>query len=66
MVNYIFAAIRKRLFLSRDERKETNAEHLDLNVHLPGKAGQLFESLLNAQAKVTVGSSESLSGWRLV
>ena len=59
-------AIRKRLFLSRDERKETNLEHLDLNVHLPGKAGQLFESLLNAQAKVTVSSSESLAGWRLV
>ena len=59
-------AIRKRLFLSRDERKESNAEYLDLNVHMPGRAGQLLESLLNAQAKVTVGSSESLSGWRLV
>lgn len=59
-------AIRKRLFLSRDERKESNAEFLDLNVHLPGRAGQLLKSLLNAQAKVTVGSSESLSGWRLV
>ena len=35
-------------------------------MHLPGKAGQLLESLLNSQAKVTVGSSGCLSGWRLV
>ena len=58
--------IRKRLALSRDERKGSSAEFLDLNVHLPGKAGQLLVSLLNSQAKVTVGSSGCLSGWRLV
>ena len=59
-------AIRKRLFLTRDDRKGTLQEHLDLNVFLPGRNGQLLESLLNAQAKVTVGSSDTLAGWRLV
>ena len=59
-------AIRKRLAFTREERKGGNAEFLDLNVHLPGRAGQLLESVLNSQAKVTVGSCESLAGWRIV
>ena len=59
-------AIRKRLAFTREERKGSSAEFLDLNVHLPGRAGQLLESLLNSQAKVTVGSCESLAGWRMV
>ena len=59
-------AIRRRLFATRDERRGTLQEHLDLNVFLPGKNGQLLESLLNAQAKVSVGSTDTLSGWRLV
>ena len=59
-------AIRRRLFATRDARRGTLQEHLDLNVFLPGKNGQLLETLLNAQARVTVGSSDTLSGWRLV
>ena len=59
-------AIRRRLFVTRDARRGTLQEHLDLNVFLPGKNGQLLETLLNAQARVTVGSSDTLSGWRLV
>ena len=59
-------AIRRRLFATRDARRGTLQEHLDLNVFLPGKNGQLLETLLNAQAKVSVGSTDTLSGWRLV
>ena len=59
-------AIRRRLFATRDDRRGTLQEHLDLNVFLPGKNGQLLETLLNAQAKVSVGSTDTLSGWRLV
>ena len=59
-------AIRRRLFTTRDDRMGTLQEHLDLNVFLPGKNGQLLETLLNAQAKVSVGSTDTLSGWRLV
>ena len=59
-------AIRRRLFATRDARRGTLQEHLDLNVFLPGKNGQLLETLLNAQARVSVGSSDTLSGWRLV
>ena len=59
-------AIRRRLFVTRDARRGTLQEHLDLNVFLPGRNGQLLETLLNAQARVTVASSDTLSGWRLV
>ena len=59
-------AIRRRLFATRDARRGTLQEHLDLNVFLPGKNGQLLETLLNAQARVSVWSSDTLSGWRLV
>ena len=45
-------AIRRRLFATRDARRGTLQEHLDLNVFLPGKNGQLLETLLNAQARV--------------
>merc|ERR1712004_627919 len=45
----------------------TLQEHLDLNVFLPWKIGQLLETLLNAQARVSVASHpDTLSGWRLV
>ena len=59
-------AIRRRLFTTRDDRMGTFQEYLDLNVFLPGKNGQLLESLLNAHAKVSVSSTDTLSGWRLV
>ena len=60
-------AIRRRLFTTRDARRGTLQEHLDLNVFLPGKNGQLLETLLNAQARVSVASHpDTLSGWRLV
>merc|ERR1711873_275018 len=42
-------------------------EYLDLNVFLPWRNGQLLETLLNAQARVSVASHpDTLSGWRLV
>ena len=56
-------AIRRRLFATRDARRGTLQEHLDLNVFLPGKNGQILETLLNAQARVSVWSSDTLSGW---
>ena len=60
-------AIRRRLFATRDSRRGTLQEHLDLNVFLPWKNGQLLETLLNAQARVSVASHpDTLSGWRLV
>ena len=60
-------AIRKRLLATRDSRRGTLQEHLDLNVFLPWKNGQLLETLLNAQARVSVASHpDTLSGWRLV
>ena len=59
-------AIRRRLASTREERKGGNAEFLDLNIYCPGRAGQLLESVLNSQARVTVGSCENLAGWRLV
>ena len=60
-------AIRRRLLATRDSRRGTLQEHLDLNVFLPWKNGQLLETLLNAQARVSVASHpDTLSGWRLV
>ena len=60
-------AIRRRLFATMESRRGTLQEHLDLNVFLPWKNGQLLETLLNAQARVSVASHpDTLSGWRLV
>jgi len=60
-------AIRRRLLATRESRRGTLQEYLDLNVFLPWRNGQLLETLLNAQARVSVASHpDTLSGWRLV